>query len=160
MEKLVVICVDDQAEVLNAVARDLIPLASHCDIEECQSAAECLELMDDLDADGRLLALLISDHVMPKKTGVELLTEVKQDNRFDKTHKFLLTGLATHQDTIQAINQAGIEQYFEKAWDPDELLSACRKALTHYVFEQGLDYQRYQPILDAETTYHLLSKPA
>lgn len=158
MEKLVVICVDDQPEVLNAVARDLAPLASHCEIEECQSAAECLELMDEMDAEGRHLALLISDHVMPKKTGVELLTEIKQDSRFEKTHKFLLTGLATHQDTIQAINEAGIEQYFEKAWDPDKLLESCKKALTHYVFEAGLDYQEFQPVLNAETTYHLLSK--
>ncbi len=158
MEKLVVICVDDQPEVLNAVARDLLPLADYCEIEECQSAAECLELMDEMDASGRYLALLISDHVMPKKTGIELLTEVANDSRFSKTHKFLLTGLATHQDTIKAINQAGIEQYFEKAWDPDTLLAACKQALTKYVFEQGLDYLQYQPVLDAELTYKLLSK--
>lgn len=158
MDRLVIICVDDQPEVLNAVARDLAPLADYCDIEECQSADECLELMDEMDAQGAHLALLISDHVMPKVTGVELLTQVKEDSRFEKTHKFLLTGLATHQDTIQAINQAGIEHYFEKAWEPEQLLAACRKALTHYVFEAGLDHQEYLPVLDAETTYHLLSK--
>ena len=158
MEKLVVVCVDDQPEVLNAVARDLQLLASHCDIEECQSAAECLTLLDELDASGRAVALIISDHVMPQKTGVELLSEINQDARFDKTRKFLLTGLATHADTIKAINQRGIDQYFEKAWDPDELLAACKTALTHYVFSTGLDYLAYQPVLDAETTYSHLSK--
>lgn len=158
MDKLIIVCVDDQPEVLNAVARDLESLLSHCEVEECQSADECLELLEELDAEGRHIALIISDHVMPKKTGVELLTEVKLDDRYEKTHKFLLTGLATHQDTIQAINQAGVEQYFEKAWDPELLIDACRKALTHYVFEAGLDYQLYQPVLDPETTYHLLSK--
>lgn len=159
MEKLVIICVDDQPEVLNAVARDLAPLLSHCEIEECQSADECLELLDELDAEGKQIALIISDHVMPRKTGVELLTEITQDNRFGLTHKFLLTGLATHQDTIQAINEAGIERYFEKAWDPDKLVAASKQALTRYVFSAGIDYQAYQPVLDAETTYHLLSKP-
>ncbi|MCM2679069.1 response regulator [Echinimonas agarilytica] len=158
MQKLIVICVDDQPEVLSAVSRDLAALSSHCVIEECQSAAECLELLDELDAEGAPIALVISDHVMPAMTGVDLLTEVNSDERFKQTHKFLLTGLATHQDTIRAINQAGIEQYFEKAWNPDELVLECKRALTHFVFETGLDYTEYQPILDAESVYIHLRK--
>ncbi|MBW8190453.1 response regulator [Neiella marina] len=157
MEKLTVICVDDQPEVLNAVARDIGPLASHCEIEECQSAQECLELLDELDAEGTPIALIISDHVMPDKNGVQMLTEIADDHRFKTTRLFLLTGLATHQDTIMAINKAGIDRYFEKAWDPDELLDECRRALTRYVFATGLDYLEYQPVLDAETTYKLIS---
>lgn len=157
MEKLTVICVDDQPEVLNAVARDISALDSHCEIEECQSAQECLELLDELDAEGKPIALIISDHVMPNKNGVQMLTEIAEDHRFQNTRLFLLTGLATHQDTIMAINQAGIDQYFEKAWNPDELLIECRRALTRYVFAAGLDYLQYQPILDAETTYKLIA---
>ncbi|MBD1390428.1 response regulator [Neiella sp. HB171785] len=157
MEKLTIICVDDQPEVLNAVARDIGSLSSHCDIEECQSAQECLDLLEELDAEGKPIALVISDHVMPEKNGVQMLTEIASDGRFKTTRLFLLTGLATHQDTIQAINQAGIDQYFEKAWDPDELLAECKRALTRFVFAAGLDYLDYQPVLDAEKTFELVA---
>lgn len=43
--------------------------------------------MDDLDAEGEFIALVISDHVMPGKIGVELLTEISQDARFVHTKK-------------------------------------------------------------------------
>lgn len=56
-------------------------------VEDCESADEALELMDDLDAEGEFIALVISDHVMPGKTGVELLTEISQDARFVHTKK-------------------------------------------------------------------------
>lgn len=52
MEKLNIICVDDQREVLSAVLQDLEPLSRWINIEDCESADEALELMDDLDAQG------------------------------------------------------------------------------------------------------------
>ena len=96
MEKINVICVDDQREVLSAVVQDLTPLEDWLEIEDCESAEEALELIDDLDAKGEHIALIISDHVMPGKSGVELLTELSEDRRFTHTKKVLLTGQATH----------------------------------------------------------------
>jgi len=148
MEKLNLICIDDQREVLGAVLQDLAPLASWVNIEDCESADEALELMDDLDADGEHIALVISDHVMPGKTGVELLTEISLDNRFVNTKKVLLTGQATHHDTITAINKARIESYFEKPWQGKELLERARTLLTEFIFDHGLDYVPYQAELD------------
>ncbi|SON49729.1 response regulator [Vibrio tapetis] len=148
MEKLNLICVDDQREVLGAVLQDLAPLSSWVNIEDCESADEALDLMDELDADGEFVALIISDHVMPGKTGVELLTEVSIDSRFVKTKKVLLTGQATHHDTITAINKARIESYFEKPWQGKELLERARTLLTEFIFDNGLDYSAYQAELD------------
>ncbi|WP_026957186.1 MULTISPECIES: response regulator [Aliagarivorans] len=148
MEKINIICVDDQREVLSAVSKDLSALSDLFQIEECESADEALELMDELDAEGQHIALVISDHVMPGKTGVELLTEISDDNRFAKTKKILLTGQATHQDTIAAINRARIESYFEKPWKADVLLATARTLITEYIFDQGLDYQPWSEQLD------------
>lgn len=67
MEKLNIICVDDQREVLSAVLQDLEPLSRWINIEDCESADEALELMDDLDAQGEWVAVVISDHVMRAK---------------------------------------------------------------------------------------------
>ncbi|GAA5647476.1 response regulator [Vibrio proteolyticus] len=148
MEKLNVICVDDQREVLSAVLQDLSPLSGWLNIEDCESAEEVLELMDELDAEGEWIAVLISDHVMPGKTGVELLEEVSRDSRFSHTKKVLLTGQATHADTIHAINHAGIQRYFEKPWQPTELVECVRTLVTEFIFEQGLDYVELQQHLD------------
>ncbi|PMK03349.1 response regulator [Vibrio sp. 10N.261.55.A7] len=150
MEKLNLICVDDQREVLSAVLQDLEPLNHWLNIEDCESADEVLELMDELDCEGEMIAVLVSDHVMPGKTGVELLTEVSKDTRFLHTKKILLTGQATHSDTIDAINIAGINHYFEKPWKAETLVSSIRTLVTQYVFDQGLDYSDYQNELDQQ----------
>ncbi|MCJ0881545.1 response regulator [Vibrio sp. CCB-PB317] len=156
MEKLNVICVDDQREVLSAVLQDLEPLHQWLNIEDCESAGEVIELMDELDAEGEMIALIISDHVMPGKTGVELLTEVSQDSRFVRTRKVLLTGQATHTDTINAINSAGIDRYFEKPWQASQLIECVRNLVTQYIFDMGLDYTQYHEHLDQSVVFERL----
>ncbi len=148
MEKLNVICVDDQREVLSAVIQDLEPLSSWLNIEDCESGEEVLDLIEDLDAEGESIAVIVSDHVMPGMTGVELLTELSRDGRFKETKKVLLTGQATHSDTITAINTAGVSHYFEKPWKAEELVSCVRSLVTAYIFDRGFDYQPYHEHLD------------
>ncbi|GEM74502.1 response regulator [Vibrio sagamiensis] len=148
MDKLNLICVDDQREVLRAVLQDLQCFDSWVNIEDCESADEAIELMDELDSDGQMIALVISDHVMPGKTGVELLASIANDTRYIHTRKVLLTGQATHNDTINAINLAGIDHYFEKPWQSELLIKCVRKLLTNFIFDVGLDYTDFQGNLD------------
>ncbi|MCG6201728.1 response regulator [Psychromonas antarctica] len=156
MEKINIICVDDEREVLDAVVHDLDYFRDLFNIEACESAFECLELLEELDAQQEHVAVLISDHVMPEKSGVELLTEVALDNRFLGTKKLLLTGLATQADTIKAINNAKLDNFLEKVWDPQELLQTVKELLTEYIVEKGLDYEEYIEKLDAPTLYRLI----
>ena len=151
MEKLFIIIVDDQREVVNTVTKDIEQLADLAQIEECESGEEVLELIDEIDSEGDYVAVIISDHVMPGMTGVELLSNVDDDPRFKSTRKILLTGLATHEDTIEAINQAHINMYFDKPWDKEKLVNKVRQLLTEFVLEKGLDYSKYQQKLDQET---------
>jgi len=156
MDKINIICVDDEREVLESVSRDLDYFSDLFNIEECESAFECLQLLDELDAQQEYVAVIISDHVMPDKSGVELLTEVALDNRFLGTKKLLLTGLATQADTIRAINNAKLDNFLEKVWDPQELLQTVKELLTEFIVEQGLDYEDYIEKLDAPTLYRLI----
>ncbi len=156
MEKINIICVDDEREVLESVVHDLEYFSDMFNIEECESAFECLELLEELDAQQEYVAVLISDHVMPEKSGVELLTEVALDNRFLGTKKLLLTGLATQADTIRAINNAKLDNFLEKVWDPQELLQTVKELLTEYIVEKGIDYEVYIEKLDAPTLYRLI----
>lgn len=156
MDKINIICIDDEREVLEAIVHDLDFFDDLFNIEECESASECLELLEELDAQQQDIALIISDHVMPEKSGVELLTEVALDSRFLGTKKLLLTGLATQADTIKAINDAKIDNFLEKVWDPDQLVHTVKVLLTAYIVEKGLDYEEYMGNLDAPTLYRLI----
>ena len=148
MEKINIICVDDQPEVLDSVLRDLRPLAKFFRIEECESAAAVQTLLNEIADSGDQLGLVISDHVMPGKNGVDLLGEISKDERFAGTRKILLTGQATHADTIRAVHEAHIDSYFEKPWKPHELLAQAKHLLTLFILEKGIAHEDYMPILD------------
>lgn len=156
METINIICVDDQQEVLDSVMRDLRPLTSHVRLEEASSVADCMQLIDQIDEDGDHIAIVISDQVMPGETGTELLGKITADRRFSKTRKVLLTGQATHADTINAINDGHIDNYIEKPWQPEKLLAVVKRLLTLYVLDAGLDHNEYLPVLDATTLFSKL----
>ncbi len=158
MDKLTIVYVDDQREVLSTLSKDLEIFSDYVNLEECESAIEALEIIEDLDDEGDKLAIVISDHIMPEMSGVEFLSKVHQDSRFSSTKKILLTGQATHEDTINAINNAKIQRYIAKPWQSEEVHEVVKKLLTHYILEQGIDYMPYMPILDKTTLFELLSK--
>lgn len=151
-----ILCVDDQREVLAAIQNDLSVLPFKG--EYCESAEEAWEVMEDLDADGNLLALIVCDQVMPEKNGVDFLVEVAADDRFVKTRKMMLTGLATHSDTIRAINESNIDAYVEKPWSANDLLETVKRLVTEYVIEAGVEHQDFMDSLHAETLYKALHK--
>ena len=151
MDKIYVLCVDDQQEVLDSVMRDLRPLTPLIRIEEASSAADCLSLVEEIDEEGGQIAVVISDQVMPGEMGVDLLRKISEDRRFAKTRKILLTGQATHSDTIRAVNEGHIDYYFEKPWKADDLLAVVKRLLTLYVLDSGIDYQPLMSVLDTTT---------
>lgn len=151
MEKLYIISVDDQREVLDAIAQDLKEFRPGFEVELCESAEEARELMEEVEQAGDRVAILLSDHVMPGTTGVQFLTEINNDHRFKTTKKVLLTGLATHEDTIEAINRAAIDRYIEKPWTRDGLVQVLKVLLTDFILEQGIDFEPYRMYLDPPT---------
>ena len=156
MDNIYIICIDDQQEVLNALEQDLAFFDEKFNVEVCDTAQEALELMEDIDSKGDYTAVVITDQVMPEMSGVELLREVENDQRFKETRKMLLTGQATHQDTIEAINLGGVDQYLAKPWTREKLHEIVRKLLTHYLFKKGISYTDYQDNLDQELIYEYL----
>ena len=156
MDNFNIICIDDEREVLDAVVQDLNIFDELFNIEECQSAEECLDLLDEFSAIDSPVALIISDHVMPGKSGIELLIEIQNDNRFIGTKKILLTGLASQKDTINAINHAKIDNYLEKVWNKEKLVQMAKELLTEYIVGKGVDYRDYNAIIDSATLYRLI----
>jgi two-component system, chemotaxis family, chemotaxis protein CheY len=158
MENINIIVVDDQREVLQAISKDLIILEDAFLIEECESAVEAEQVMDEIHRKGDYVGLIVTDQVMPNKTGVEFLIEVHTDPRFPGTRKMLLTGLATHRDTIEAINRASVDKYISKPWKTDELLQSVKSLLTEFILEKGIDEKPYLRHLDKKKLFEKLRR--
>ncbi len=156
MEKLRIMCIDDQREVLSTLRKDLDMFNDFCIFIECETADEAEEVLEDIDKSGMYLALVISDQVMPGKNGVDFFIDLNKDTRFPQVKKLLLTGLATHEDTIKAINEAHIDHYIEKPWSLKNFQHTVRILLTEYICDSGLEYEDYIEIIDQETLYREL----
>ena len=156
MDKIYIICIDDQQEVLNAVIDDIDMLSEKFYLEECDSAGEAQELMEQVQQAGDYVGIVISDHVMPELTGVDFLSGLNASGEYPHLKKVLLTGLATHEDTMTAINNAHIDYYIPKPWKKEHLIQVVKKLLTAFILETGLDYNQYMEFLDQETLFNNL----
>ena len=159
MERLNIVCIDDQENVLYTLQRDLTLFQSDLNLSFCESASEACQVLEELESAGQYIAIVICDHIMPDQNGIDFLIELKEDERFSKIKTILLTGLATHQDTIRAINQAHIDRYIEKPWNGKKLVGTIKTLLTEFIFDAGLDYLQYTPYLDEKVVFETLHNP-
>lgn len=158
MDKLQIICIDDQREVLATLKKDLDLFRPVAEIILCESAAEADEVLEELDAEGKPICLLVCDHIMPGENGVDFLSRINRDDRFLNVRKMLLTGLATQQDTIEAINRANIDHYIAKPWTKEDLIDSVKTLLTRYILHSDLDYEPYMAFMNHEILYKELRR--
>ena len=116
-DKPVLLAVDDDPQVLAAVRRDLrTNYREHYSVIGAQSGAEALETAKDLKARGAALAMVISDQRMPGMLGVELLAQVREI--YPDARRVLLTAYSEIDAAVRAINEAHLDYYLSKPWDP------------------------------------------
>ncbi len=139
MNRLAVLIVEDEAEVRDALRRDLESLVGTLRLETADDVADGRAALSDITADGDRLALVLADHRLPGASGVDFLVELNGNPRTAATRKVLVTGQAGHADTIRAVNRADLDHYIAKPWDPAELLAVTIKAVTDYVIAEGID---------------------
>lgn len=100
--------------------------------------------------DGIKLALILCDHIMPDKTGIDFLIELNQHDSTQPTRKLLLTGQAGLEDTVTAINNAALDFYISKPWRGDQLRDTITKQLTDFVIANDKQLLNWTSILDTE----------
>lgn len=117
--KPVILAVDDEPQVLNAVALDLRRrFRNDYRIMTAASGAEALDAARKLRQRGDLVALFLVDQRMPGMTGTEVLTEARKLHPDAK--KVLLTAYADTEAAIASINQVALDHYLMKPWHPPE----------------------------------------
>ena len=119
MKKPVILTVDDDADVLRAVERDLRRhYGERFRVMRADSGATALELVQQLKLRNEALALFLVDQRMPRMSGVEFLERALKE--FPTVKRALLTAYADTDAAISAINSVQIDYYLMKPWDPPE----------------------------------------
>lgn len=158
MNKYLILCVDDEREVLDSVLHDLSELEEHFIIEAAESVDEAKEVLADTIADHIPLALILCDHIMPGETGIDFLIELKHQSETTLCRRVLLTGQAGLEETVQAVNNASLDYYIAKPWDGNQLKEVVIDQLTTYVIENEKDLMPWARILDTSRIMEALSE--
>jgi thioredoxin reductase (NADPH) len=119
MGKPILLSVDDDSAVLRAIERDLrSQYGADYRVIGSDSPEKALDLLKQLKVRNDSVALLLADQRMPHMNGVEFLQEGMQI--FPDAKRALLTAYADTNAAISAINEANINYFFMKPWDPPE----------------------------------------
>jgi thioredoxin reductase (NADPH) len=119
MPKPILLSVDDDSDVLRAIERDLrSQYGADYRVIGSDSPETALDILKQLKVRNDRVALLLADQRMPRMNGVEFLQEGMQI--FPEAKRALLTAYADTSAAISAINEANINYFFMKPWDPPE----------------------------------------
>ena len=119
MPKPILLSVDDDSDVLRAIERDLrSQYGGEYRVIGSDSPEKALDILKQLKVRNDSVALLLADQRMPHMNGVEFLQEGMQI--FPQAKRALLTAYADTNAAISAINEANINYFFMKPWDPPQ----------------------------------------
>ena len=119
MAKPTILTIDDDLEVLQAIARDLRKqYGDRFRIVRANSGTSAIETLEQLKVRNETVALFLTDQRMPEMNGVEFVE--KATPMFPEAKRVLLTAYADTNAAIQAINKARLDYYLLKPWDPPE----------------------------------------
>jgi signal transduction histidine kinase/DNA-binding response OmpR family regulator len=98
--------------------------------------------------------LIVSDVMMPRKDGFEMLAALKSELLTSHIPIVLLTAKAAHEDKLQGL-EAGADHYLLKPFSPEELRLCLRNLLKH---QTRLRRQFGKPVVDDKVVINTRTK--
>jgi thioredoxin reductase (NADPH) len=119
MPNPIILAIDDEPAVLNAVERDLRRrYGREYRIAKASSGAQALDFLKQVQGRNDIVALFLTDQRMPQMSGVQFLEAAREI--YPEARKVLLTAYADTEAAIASINQVQLDYYLMKPWDPPE----------------------------------------
>jgi CheY-like chemotaxis protein len=129
MPKPVILCVDDEAVVLESLEIELQQAFDDTYLYEfAESATEALEIIEELQEQQVEILLIMSDWLMPGMKGDEFL--IKIHNEYPKIVTILLTGQADRAAIERAKKQANLHACLYKPWEHKEFVETIKSGLS------------------------------
>jgi response regulator RpfG family c-di-GMP phosphodiesterase len=150
MSNIIILIIEDEREVLDALVRDLDPFAELFAIEPAESVDEARQVVRSSLDHGKQLGLVLADHLMPGTKGVDFLIELNRDARTAPARKVLVTAQAGLVDTIKAVNDADLDHYIAKPWTVPQLHDVVRRQLSDFVIERQENLLPFMKLLDTQ----------
>jgi CheY-like chemotaxis protein len=127
MNKPVILCVDDEPDILHSLKMQLKnEFKNDYFYELAESADEALDLLKDFPEEVQVI-VVISDWLMPGIKGDELLIKVHQ--KYPKIIKVMLTGQADAAALQRAVQEADLYCCLYKPWNSKELIETIKSGL-------------------------------
>ncbi|MDY7012930.1 MAG: response regulator, partial [Cyanobacteriota bacterium] len=137
MNKLFIICIDDEPLILESLKIQLREaLGRNYYIETAASGTEALEVVEELLEDNHEIVAVISDYIMPDLRGDEVLKRIHALS--PKTLKIMLTGQADLKAVENTIKHAKLYRYMAKPWESEDLKLTVTEAIHSYLQNQKL----------------------
>lgn len=99
---------DNLSRVIHRAFRDSF------EVHEARDGIEGIDIARHIEP-----SVVVSDQRMPKMTGVELLTRIREE--FPNTIRILVTGYDDYGPVVDAVNAANVHHYFEKPFHIGDL---------------------------------------
>jgi thioredoxin reductase (NADPH) len=120
MAKPIILTLDDEVQVSNAVERDLRShFGKDYQVVKSTSPVEALDMLERLRQRNSEVSMLLIDQRMPEMEGTEFLLEAMKI--YPDARRVLLTAYADTSAAITAINDIGLDHYLMKPWGPPEV---------------------------------------
>jgi CheY-like chemotaxis protein len=127
MNKPVILCVDDEPDILHSLKMQLKnEFKNDYFYELAESGDEALDLLEDFHEEVQVI-VVISDWLMPGIKGDELLIKVHQ--KYPKIIKVMLTGQADAAALQRAVQEADLYCCLYKPWNSKELIETIKSGL-------------------------------
>jgi two-component system chemotaxis response regulator CheY len=123
MNDIKILVVDDVASMRN-VTKSVLMVAEYTNVTQATDGIKALEILEDETFD-----LIICDWEMPNMDGLELLIEIKKDERL-KDIPFLMLTSNTEKIKVKVAIKAGASDYVIKPIQPSILLEKINNCLS------------------------------
>jgi CheY-like chemotaxis protein len=120
-----ILIVDDEPAIAEAARRHLVARFPGVEVLACTDADVAMQVVSATD-----VGVLLCDLCMPGHTGTEILAAAHRQN--PEVVSLLVTGYATKESLLAAINEGHAWRVIEKPWQPDDLCAQVAAAIENH----------------------------
>jgi CheY-like chemotaxis protein len=128
MSRDVILCVDDEAIILMSLKQEIKDhFGDRFSYETAMNGEEALEILNELEKENIHTKVIITDWLMPRMKGDELIVRAK--SKYPDIKGIMITGQADRDSLERARSMTEIVACINKPWRRDELIAAIENAI-------------------------------